>query len=529
MKKLIAFLLAVCVLLGCACADISTTSVTQLDKLTESLEQSGLKARVLFSASGSAPEWMDQTMSDIVFNILPTLNVNFSYTPNIKYSHGSEVILTVQKNKQEVTHFDYLTDGQGISYLRSPLFDDQKTFYAAENSFDVSGLISDALQSGEWPSIYHILYMIETAPASWQERFEKTLDVYKMSVTAWMQNYAKTETEADLTGGFITTMTYQIPANAVLMELKQLLVDFMADSSIRTLLREILSPAESAAYLQQVMLVPFLQMVDNIELSGEITVNRQFDGTGTELSESLYLPFPENNPLESITVVLIPGEGMHFELTAQLRPEENAEKGISLNVTAESDEAGIYTGDVTLRLPDDPNDYSVAPEGHPGYTEKHFAYNLFYAEPLDTADPFNNFYQRAYEASLLIKPDDFAPQSLAFKGLIYSKSSSKRSPSYIEVYLTWTDSESDATATMSVAGMSQTAWTPTMLEEAQQSAIRVDLLDADEQSALAESVVSHALAMLLGTPELTAPEDTAPTVNPIPTIPPEENDDGSLG
>ncbi len=536
MKRLTALLLCVCLMLSLgapALADVGATSYRQDEKLTSQLKTSGFEGALTFSVSGDAPSFLPASVWQALKNALPALTLDLTRTVTLKSGaeNGSETILALKNGAAELTRFNYLTDGNGVRYAQSPLLADSGLTYAFEGGFDLAGLFSDAVSNTQWPSLLHVLFAINGADAAWQTRAQNAASGYQTRITAWLQTYVTTQTERDVTGGFITTMTYQIPAAAVLQELKQLLVDFYSDTALLSILREVLNAREQAAYLQPAMLLPFLQMLDNVTLEGELYIKRQFDVSGALLYESLQLPFPETFPLASLTFVRVPVTGgQSVQLSGAVRETAQgalkALAGISFDLSAQSAEQGVWTGAATLVLPAAQDEFTVSESAQKTIS---LTYNLDLPDPVDTADTLNNRYERRYEATLLVKPDSalgLSPLSLSLAASIYSKSSSKRSVTYLDGSLALTDLGSSGSLALNFSGKTAMAWAPTLIESAQTSALRVDLMDDAARVTLSRQLLTHLTDAL--NKLLTQAIPGLPLSSPAPSSTPKPGD-GSLG
>ena len=528
-KRLTAIALILTLLCVSALADVGALSYTQEEKLLLQLERSGFQAALTFSMSGT-PSGMDENTAALLQTILPNLTLNYTRTVRNGYqSNGTENLLSATLNTETLLQTGWWTDANNLAYVQSNLLDQNGTVYAFDRSFDLSGFLADGTDKDTWPSILHVLWTVNNADADWQQRAESAISSYKTAVTLWMQSYASTQTERTTDGGYITTIAYSIPSAAILQEAKQLLVDFFSDSQLLSLLREVLSTDEQAAYLQPSMLLSFLQMIDNVKLDGSIEIKRQYDVTGASLYESVYLPFAETFPLSSLTIVRLPQEtGDSWRVTGEMREEVSeglsALKGITFDVSAESAEDGIWTGAVALHLPDAEN-YSVSADEQDGM-DVSFTYNLNLPTPVDTADTYNNRYERSYESVLLIKPDEsmgIGPQSIQLSASIYSKSSAKTSITYLDGALTWTDMNTGAAISANLDGRTAVAWVPTQWDSATADAVRIDLMNSEEGKQLVQAILSNLETTLSSLFRTDAATDT-----PLHTLPPQD-DDGSVG
>ena len=494
MKRIVACFL--CILLICAqasalAADVNVTSNTQDEKLRQQMALSGFQSTLSFAAEGDSFLSLDAATWAAVKLLTPKLTLSGTSTVVVhnKVAVGRESILSLLGGGEEWANIALLIDEAGTRYVKSPLLSDGDVFYAADKTFDLTTLLGDILSSGRWPSLLHVLYAVNTADEKWQTRFAAAATPYQAKIASWLQDYSITTTETDVTGGFITTITYQIPAAAILQETKQLLVDFFADATLVSLLREVMNAEEQAAYLQSAMLLPFLQMLDNVALAGEITVKRQYDYLGNAIYESIALPFASNSPIESLSYVRLPAEGGDSAtFQCALRGQEGM-AAPSLLFSVQAGEKGIYTGECTVTLP----------QADAAAGTYRFEYQLYMADPVDIADAFNSRWERDYEVTLLVRPDaalGIPPLSAVLNAKVYSKNSAITSVTYLDGTLTLSDTEGGGSITASLAGKTTRAWAPTMLSAAADAALRVDLMEQDARDALRTQLTARLVQKL---------------------------------
>ncbi|MBQ8081733.1 MAG: hypothetical protein IJ240_07515 [Clostridia bacterium] len=279
-----------------------------------------------------------------------------------------------------------------------------------------------------------------------------------------------------------------------MQEAKQLLVDLYADQELLALLREVLTMEEQAAYLQPTMLLSFLSMLDKVQLSGNVTVRRQFDSaTGAFLHESVYLPFAEGFPVSEVTLVHLPqetGDGYQVSgaLKAGLTPWSAG--SITFDVTAVSGGEGIWSGDVRVTIPGSTDAELLEPIPDQAFA---FSYNLDIPEPVVNNDVYGGRFEKTYAATLLIRPEEgsgLSPLSVKAGAVIYSKSSSVGSVTYLESTLDVTDMDTSSVLHLSFDGKTATGWTPLYLAEAPANALRVDLLDANGRTEILNALLT---------------------------------------
>ena len=244
-----------------------------------------------------------------------------------------------------------------------------------------------------------------------------------------------------------------------------------------SLLREILTVDEQAAYLQKDMLWSFLSMIDRVKLNGDITVRRQFSAeNGDVIFESMRLPFAETSALKEMTAAhSVQEDGSLWQIRAELAKAPY--EGAVIDLSAQSMGSGIWVGELK---------WTPAPEKD-AVTEPRpltFAYNLEWAEPEDVNDTYEQRYERNYKGTLVVKADEslgLPVMSLSFTNRIYSKLATLTSPTYLDAVLEWADLESGAGATLTFSGKTSARRTPVYLNEAIASALRLDMLDAESR------------------------------------------------
>ncbi len=483
-KQWIALLLCLCLLCASSAslADVAVRESTQLDKLKGHWMNSSFQGTLTGTATQEGPAFIDPVLWSVIRAYLQDYTVSFSHTnQNSTADLGSENVLTLSNSSGDVSIQNILAeDHNGIRYVRSPLLDDQGMYYAFGPNNDAVSLLTDALNDSAWPALAHVVYAIAAAGEDWQKRAQPSYNQVSIKVTGWLQNYGKTVTEADTQGRFVMTNDYVIPASAMLQEAKALLVDLFVDQDLMSLLREILTVDEQAAYLQKDMLWSFLSMIDRVKLNGDVTVRRQFSAeNGDVIFESVRLPFAETSSLKEMTVAhSVQEDGDLWQFRAELAKAPL--EGALIELSAQSMGSGVWVGDVK---------WTPAPEKDAVTEPKAltFAYNLEWAQPEDVNDTYEQRYERNYKGTLVVKADEslgLPVMSLSYTGRIYSKLATLTSPTYLDAVLEWADLEGGAGATLSFSGKTSSRRTPVYLNEAIASALRLDMLDAESRSSL---------------------------------------------
>ena len=496
-KQWIALLLCLCLLSVSfsSLADVAVRESTQLDKLKGHWMNSSFQGTLTGTATQKGPAFADEVAWSVFRAYLQDYTVSYTHTnQNSTADLGSEDVLTLSNTAGDVSIRNiFVEDPNGIRYIRSPLLDDQGMYYAFDPSNDAVSLLTDAVSENAWPSLAHVVYAIATANEDWQKRAQASYNQFSIKVTGWLQNYAKTVTEADTEGRFVMTNEYEIPAGALLQEAKALLVDLFVDQDLLSLLREILTVDEQAAYLQKDMLWSFLSMIDKVKLNGDISVRRQFSAeNGDVIFESMRLPFAETFPLKEATIVhSVQEDGDLWQVRAELAQESY--QGALVDISAQSMGSGVWVGDV--KWTPAPSKDSVE-EAKP----LTFAYNLEWTGPEDVNDTYEQRYERNYKGTLVVKADEslnLPVMSLSFTNKIYSKLATLTAPTYLDAVLEWADLESGAGVTLTFSGKTSTRRTPIYMAEAIASALRLDMLSAESRASLLSGFLHNLPARFL--------------------------------
>lgn len=114
---------------------------------------------------------------------------------------------------------------------------------------------------------------------------------YLTKIDMWMQGFAEPSAlEKDENGVSFMKGVYHIPAAALKAEMKQLMVDLLADKRLLPLLWAKMSKEQADLYLNPALQSFYFTAVDALPLQGEITMLRRVTTTGQLLETSLSLP-----------------------------------------------------------------------------------------------------------------------------------------------------------------------------------------------------------------------------------------------
>jgi hypothetical protein len=146
--------------------------------------------------------------------------------------------------------------------------------------------------NGWQTSMYSALWSI-LSPGNEEEaaKLNEAAAPYLTKIDLWMQGFAEPSAlEKDENGVSFMKGVYHIPAAALKAELKQLMVDLLADKTLLPLLWSKMTQDQANLYLNPALQSFYFTAVDTLPLQGEITMLRRVTTTGQLLETSLTLP-----------------------------------------------------------------------------------------------------------------------------------------------------------------------------------------------------------------------------------------------
>lgn len=118
------------------------------------------------------------------------------------------------------------------------------------------------------------------------------LDTYTTKIDLWIEAYRQNALLSKGKDGATTMqIDYQIPAAAIKAQLKQLLIDLLADTELTALLAKAMPDGWAERYLDPAMQDYYFYAVDQLSLTGDMTIRRTLSLRGDTLALSLALPF----------------------------------------------------------------------------------------------------------------------------------------------------------------------------------------------------------------------------------------------
>ena len=217
----------------------------------------------------------------------------------------------------------------------------------------LGSLMAGEAANGQAPlytALYSILFPEDEKLA---EKLSGATAPYLIKVDLWMQGFAGSPAlTKDQAGVTVMEVSYRIPAAALKAELKQLLVDLLADKTLLPLLWGQMAQEQANLFLNPALQAFYFQAVDALALEGEITMLRRVSTAGQLLETSVSLPIDGfGNGLKRLSFaskalaggdlldcVLETDEGtLHFtkQKTAVMQPDTIAYSGVFRYLPAE--------------------------------------------------------------------------------------------------------------------------------------------------------------------------------------------------
>ena len=483
MKRGIALLLAALLLL--AAVPVLAEDYTLAEKFyQQAVKESAYRGTVTLSVSGAGSKAVDPALWNVLKSLAPRLSLSLEHSTTPYKDEGQATAALMLDGSASAT-LSYLYDQQLMAF-GGTLLGGNNPYYSAPRDWDLTELAESALSGGNaWPPVWRMVLAIENAPAAWKTRAETRLSVYKTKLNLWLNGYAQFSTGMD-GDTLYSQLACTIPAQALKAEIKQLMVDFYNDAELLSLLKEVVSAKEAAAYLQPSMMDALFSMLDGLQLSGDLEVVQRYDISASPLLIQLSVPFGGSGALSRMTVSCAYEEGgQNWHVAGSLN------NGAAFDVSCLMADETIFTGTVYLTLPE-AEDESFVVSDQAALKTVAFDYNLIWEPGEDTYTLSTDRFTRDIRGSLLIRPTegDLPEQSLTLEAAL-SSGSAKRSATQLNGSLTWRDLESDASVSLILTSKTAAPFAYTV-PSALTGAVRVDQLSAEALSAVVLSWVQRA-------------------------------------
>ena len=305
MKRGIAFVLALLLALSAAAA--LAEDDTLMNKFyQQAVKESAYRGTVAFTVIGEETTALPSELWTLLKTLLPQLTVTLEHSTQRNKEEG-EVGVTLAVEGQPSHKLSFLYDDQLTGVSGDLLASD--TVYTAAREWNWTHLFAPASQEGEaWPPMGLMLLNILNAPDSWKERAKPFLEKYETRTAEWMNTFATVSSGME---GLVpySELACKIPAREVKEEIKALLTELYQDQETLSLLREVATPQEAAAYLQPTSLPALTAVLEQMQMEGSVEIARRHDSSGTALLDSISFPFAKDALFTRLAFSVTPSQG----------------------------------------------------------------------------------------------------------------------------------------------------------------------------------------------------------------------------
>ena len=177
----------------------------------------------------------------------------------------------------------------------------------------VAGLIGGTGLTANKPSItpFVIDMLMPSGDASDASSLADAAAPYFTKLELWMQGFAAPPAlEKDANDNSVMKVAYSIPATALKAEIKQLLVDLLADEKLLPLLWEKMTKEQADLYVNPALQGFYFQAVDALPLEGIVSMNRSVTTAGQHIETSISFPMSSSgSSLKNVTYVVKTADG----------------------------------------------------------------------------------------------------------------------------------------------------------------------------------------------------------------------------
>ncbi len=425
MKKVMAILMALVLLLGCSAAYAQTPNVKE--KFWGQAELNAVKGTVSFAVNGERMEWLADDIFQRMKDVLPGLEIGFGHSLYQRQYTGGYVEFPDGDGGNNTIHYAY--DDQVIA-LGGDAVSDDDTWYLLENDLSKIAALFSTSKENALPGIQEILRAMDEMDDSWKMNAAERLSVYETALSIWMNQYAA----MGINGEGQSELSCAIPIDAVKSEIKGLLSMLYDDEETLQVLSYVLEPIGAGIYLNPAMESAFCMLVDQLAFQGEVKVVRRYDEKGQLVLDRLSLPLPPFGDWQGVEVEVTGKGDVAFTLTGR------EQQKVSFTATAnQNGYAGVIQVD------------AVRDGG-----QKHwgFEYTASWQEMEETYSLQTDKLEMLQQGILTLKPDEqttLPAQSITLD-VAYSCNSEPRSATNVKVDLVWKDMGTDASLAVMVQG-----------------------------------------------------------------------------
>lgn len=495
MKRWISLALSLLLIVNAAAAFAEND--TLMDKFyQQAVKESAYRGTVTFTVIGDRSAAFPDEVWPLLKSLLPNLTLTLEHTTQRNRDEG-EADVTFALSGQPSAKISYLYD-EKLTGIASDLLNPD-TIYAAGRNWNWLSLLSADAGAGEgWPPVWKLLLNGLNASDAWKERCRPLLEKYETMAASWMNGFASVSTGMEGDKAY-SELSCKIPVQEVKEEIKELLRELYQDEPMLSLLKEIASPEEAAAYLEPASQDTILASLDQLNLEGNVEIVRRHDSSGTTLLDRIAFPFAQDALLTRLSFSVSPVEGAQ-----EWRVTGAAKDGSEFDISCEEVSPGAYTGSVALLVPVAAESASfVVSDGAPELRPVGFDYSFNWDQGEEAYSLADDKSTQTIRGSLMLRPrgeTDWPMQMLSLNAEL-SSGSSKQSPTHLDGILSWMDMESGAAITVQLTSRTVSPFAYTVVSEAE-DVIRVDEMTGGQRSALwqewTEKLAQFFAAALIG-------------------------------
>lgn len=358
-------------------------------------------------------------------------------------------------------------------------------------------------------------------------QWDTALESYTTKIDLWIEAYRQKAVLGKLDDGTTTMeVVYQMPASAVKAQLKQMLMDLLADDDLLAKLQTVLSAEDVARYLNPALQSYYFYAIDSLPLDDNLEISRTVSLKGDTLALTMALPLHDSQGgAMTLRYDRHKGEGdLPDENTIELQSDSVL---LKLDYQTYDTLTGttVYQGNI-LRQPLGTETFEVGTQGTPqGEAQKTFSATFTLSSQQASATDADNRDTLTSNIEFTLTPE-YTPdvagdeatvpteaqtaQFIVFKPLdikldaTFASGQAKNASTSVDATLEVSGDQFPEVVKATFSGKTKGKWTPDKLDT--ESATKLgDLSAADLQALLAQAGIKSGLMLL---PYVSLPSDT---------------------
>lgn len=432
----------------------------------------------------------------------------------------------------------------GVTSLRSSLLGDAWVLFGgAEESVSAVGAIGQVTDGLASQSIAPGLFSFASGVLAHAHdvdftKWDSVLETYTTKIDLWIEGYREGAKLGKAEDGTTTMeVNYTIPASALKAQLKQMVMDMLADQDLLSRLTLLIGTEAAQQYLNPELQSYYFYCIDELPVNEEMTISRTVSLKGDTLALSMALPlYDSQGGAIDLRYERHQGEGdLPDENTIELSSDREL---IQINYQTYSTLTGttVYQGTL-LREPQGTETFEVGTENSAAVSTAKtlsVAFTLSSQNATTTDAQGKDTLSMNYELNLspdytpgVENPDTEEPteaqkaQYVVFDpldlllGVAFSSGQAKNASTSLDATLTVSGDQMPETIRLSFSGKTRSKWTPEAVNK--DTAIKLSELDAQAlQTMLTQAGVKGGLLLLpyIGLPVSQPATETPATQTP---------------